>query len=122
MSDSTKPRPRRPGWFYRVMMAFLGMFDRWLHLSCRSFVRLASDKYERPLSLGERQRQAVHRMICSICRIQESRMDQLQTLVHDVARNSPEDGQAELSTESLQRMRKAMLEAAQKEPNGDSEP
>jgi hypothetical protein len=120
MSELTKPRPRRPGWFYRWMMAFLGLFDRWLHLSCRSFIRLASEKYERPLGLGERMRQAMHRMMCSICSIQEWRMDQLRALAHDVGHHATDDAQAELSPEAVERMRKAMAEAAQGRPGGGS--
>jgi hypothetical protein len=112
MSKLTKPRPRRPGWLYRWMMAFLGLFDRWLHLSCRSFIGLASDKYERPLGWGERLRQTMHRAMCRLCRIQERRMDQLRALAHEVAHQADDDAHAELSPQALERMRTAMAEAS----------
>lgn len=118
MSEPTRARPRRPGRCYRAVMGFLGLFDRWLHLSCRAFIRLASEKHERPLTLGERRRQTVHRLMCGICRLQERRMEQLLTLAHDVAHHSGEDSRAELSPESIERMRRAMAKAPGKEPGG----
>jgi hypothetical protein len=83
-----------------------------LHLSRRLFIRLASEKYKRPLMAGERIRQAMHRMMCSLCRIQERRIDQLQILAHEVGGNSTEGGRAELSSACLERIRKAMADAA----------
>lgn len=118
MSEPTKPSLRRPGLFYRVMMGFLGLFDRWLALSCRAFIQLASEKYERPLKLGERARRTVHRMMCGICRLQERRMDQLHALAHDVGLHAAEDSGAELSSESVERMRRAMARVSGKGPGG----
>jgi len=105
--------PRRPGLFYRWMMAFIGLFDRWLHLSCRSFVRLASQKYERPLGRGERLRQALHRMMCRICRVQERRMDQLRTVTHELGRDVAASPEVELSAEARERIRQAVARAAE---------
>jgi hypothetical protein len=110
MNVVVKPHPRRPGLLYRSMMSFMGLFDAWLHLSCRSFVQTASCKYERPLTAGERFRQALHRIMCHICRIQERRMDQLRALVRDLGHG--DDAQDELSPESLRRMREDMARTA----------
>jgi hypothetical protein len=112
MSGSKQSRARRPGWLYRAMMSMVGFFEPILFMSCRAFIRLASQKYERPLWLGERMRQAMHRAVCRICRLQERRMDQLRGLARELGRQAFEDSQAELSPESLQRLRAAMAEAA----------
>ena len=112
--------PRRPGWFYRWMMAFLGLFDRWLHLSCRAFIQLASEKYERPLRRGERMRQAFHRGMCRLCRVQERHMDQLRTLARDVGQEVAEIPDVKLSPEATERTRRAMAEAAETSGAPDS--
>lgn len=123
MSDSAKPGLRRPGWSYRWMMAFLGLFDRWLRLSCRRFVRLASDKHERPLALGERMRQSMHRAMCSLCRIQERHMDWLRALARELGSHAADEDRAELSSESVAKIRRAMAEAAaHRGPSGGSRP
>jgi hypothetical protein len=122
MSELTRPRPRRPGLFYRVMMGFLGLFDRWLHLSCRSFVRTASEKHERPLRLGERLRQMMHRAMCRICRVQERRMDQLRDLAQEIGRTAVDEIDVELTPEATERMRQAMEQAASQRPSGRRDP
>ena len=114
MKNLTKPRPRRPGWFYRVMMAFLGLFDRWLYLSCRSFIHTSSQKYERPLRRGEKIRQSLHRAMCAICRVQEQRMDQIRELARDIGRSDEADLDATLDDEATARIRSAMT-ATQRE-------
>ena len=119
MNAVSKPRPRRPGIFYRSMMGFIGLFDPWLHLSCRSFIQTASQKYERPLSVGEKLRQTLHRIMCGICRVQEWRLDQLRALALEVGRKAGDDTKAELSSEALHRMHAAMVRATQ-EPGGGS--
>lgn len=110
-------RPRRPGWLYRWMMAFIGLFDRWLHLSCRAFIQLASAKHERPLRTPERARQAVHRAMCGLCRTQERRMDQLRALARELGRGEGEAEAAELSPAAVARIREAMDEAEQRRPS-----
>jgi hypothetical protein len=80
MTAGQKRGLRRPGLFYRMMMSFIGLFEPLLHLSCRSFIQTASDKYERPLRRGERMRQAFHRFMCRLCRSQERHMDQLHQI------------------------------------------
>ncbi len=114
--SATKPHPRRLGWFYHVTMAFLGLFDRWLHLSCRSFVQVASEKHERPLTRWERVRQAIHRAMCGVCRVNEQRMDALRELVQEVSRSAGDDLDATLSEEARARIRAAMAEAARSRP------
>lgn len=118
MKNLTKPHPRRPAWLYRVMMAFLGLFDRWLHLSCRSFIHTASQKYERPLRPGEKVRQSLHRAMCEICRVQEQHMDQLRELSHDIGRSDEDDPDVTLSDEATERIRLAMS-AAERERSSD---
>ena len=114
MSLSTKG-PRQPGRLYRWMMAPLGLFERWFHLTCRHFIRLASEKYERPLLWNERLRQGMHRAMCGICRLQERRMEQLRDLAHELAQAPCDEGHIELSAEATERMRRAMIDAAGKE-------
>jgi len=123
MSESKKPHTRRPGWFYRGMMGMVGFFEPLLFMSCRAFIRLASAKYERPLRFGERVRQAMHRAVCRLCRSQERRLDQLRELARELGRQAFEDSNAELSPESLQRMRAAMTEArTRKKPDDGPQP
>ena len=110
MNRLEAPRPPRPNLLYRMMMSFIGRFDRRLHLSCRSFIRLASEKYERPLGRLERFRQVVHRMMCRICRIQERHMDQLQALTGEIRER--EDGAEPLSDMAKQRIQNALEKAA----------
>ncbi len=107
----------RLSWFYRWTMAFLGLFDPWLHLSCRSFIQLASEKYDRPLRLGERIRQALHRAMCRVCRIQERHMDRLHALSKEI--DEPDDATIEtdapdsdvtLSAEARARIQRALEE------------
>ena len=112
MSTNARRRPHRPGWLYRWMMAWVGLFDRWLHLSCRSFIRRASEQYERPLNLGERLGQALHRAICRLCRLQEQRMGQLRSLAHELGRDTSDVPGIELSAEAAERIRRAMAAAA----------
>lgn len=102
---------KRTGWFYRMMMGFIGLFDRWLHLSCRSFTRMASEKHERPLSKGERFRQAIHRLMCRMCRIHERRMDRMHLLVREMANDPDHPPHEELSPEARKRIIEAMREA-----------
>ena len=97
----------RPPWFYRFMMSFIGLFDRWLHLSCRSFTQLASEKHERKLSAMERFRQALHRMMCGMCRLAEKRLDRIHSLTHDIGHDHQDEV---LSAEARERIRQAMDE------------
>jgi hypothetical protein len=126
--NMSKTKPRKPGWFYRWMMAFLGLFDRWLHLSCKSFIQLASEKYERPLEKGEKIRQAMHRGVCSLCRVQEQRMEQLRELavsigeeaaVEDADEDVDKAPAVHLSPEAVDRIRQSM-DAADR-PHSDGE-
>ena len=59
----TRPRPSL---LYRLMMHVMGPVEYISNLTCRSFTRLASEKYERPLTTGERIRQAIHRAMCGL--------------------------------------------------------
>ncbi|MBI5505175.1 MAG: hypothetical protein HY899_10270 [Deltaproteobacteria bacterium] len=112
MSDAGKPRLCRLPRLHRCIMGFIGLFDRWLHMSCRAFIRLVSEKYERPLSPGERVRHALHWAICRFCRIQERRMAHLRALAHEIGEDRPDDGDAELSADAIEKIRRAMAEAS----------
>ncbi len=120
MRGLIRPRVRRPGWLYRVMTALIGLLAPRLHVSCRAFMRLASEKYERPVRPAERTRQSMHRATCRIRRVQERRMDQPRLLAQDVARHGADDVQATLPPESVHRMRRAMTDATQDRPDGGS--
>jgi hypothetical protein len=113
MSETTRTRPRRPGLFYRLMMGFFGLFDRWLHLSCRAFAELASAKLDRRLTRGERFRHSLHRSMCRLCRVHEHRLEQLHALALEAGRASANDEAApeELSAETRERMREAIRAA-----------
>lgn len=111
MTQQNEPRPRRPGLFYRLMMGLLGLFDRWLHLSCRAFARLASARRERALTRGERFRHALHRSMCRICRNHEQHMEQIAALTREVGGGTESLPPAELGEESRERMRIAMRAA-----------
>lgn len=117
MKTELATRPPRPGWFYRIMMGFIGLFDRWLHLSCREFVQLASEKHERPLSSSEQRRHDIHRAMCKLCRVQEDRMDQLHVLVADLG-EVPDDGAAGLSSEAKERILHAVVDASHDDVRG----
>ena len=116
MIEPTKPRPRRPGWFYRWMMGFMGLFDRWLHLSCRSFIQVVSESYKRPLRPGERIRQAMHRAMCGLCRLHENRMHQLLKLAQETGRTAVGEMDATLAAGATERIGKALAEAAGTRP------
>ena len=105
---------------YRVMMAFLGLFDRWLHLSCRSFALLASESHERELTRGERFRQAMHRAMCRLCRVQERRLETLRALAQDLGSPDHEHTEACLCGDTKERIKEAMRAASEEgEPEGD---
>jgi hypothetical protein len=119
VSESRKLPSRRPGLLYRAMMSVVGLLEPLLFMSCRAFIRLASERYERPLWPGERTRQAMHRAVCRICRLQERRMNQLRELARELGHRGGEGAEAELSSESLRRLRAAVAEAAAREmPQG----
>lgn len=114
MTRQNGPRPRRPSLFYRLMMGFVGLFDRWLHLSCRAFAGLASARRERALTRGERFRHRLHRSMCRICRSHEQHMDQIAALTHEVARGQESLPPAELGEASRERIKMAMRAAQQR--------
>lgn len=93
-------------------MAILGRLEYWLNLDCKSFIRLASDRFERPLHRRERFRQAIHRAICHLCRLHEKRMDQLHRLVYEVARSEGGNSKPQLTPTTVERIRRAMDQAA----------
>ena len=106
--SSNARAPRRPGWIYRLMMSVIGLFDRWIHLSCRAFMRLASERFERDLTTGERMRQGLHRAMCGLCRLQERRMGQIRTLAHELGRTPDDLSQLHLSEAATRRIREAV--------------
>jgi hypothetical protein len=120
MSEVGRPRPQRPGWLYRWMMGLMGLCERLLFMSCRSFIQLTSARYERPLRSAERMRHAMHRAICRICRIQERRMAQLRTLARGLGQHGMDESDATLSPEAIARMRHAMAQAAARSGPGDA--
>lgn len=121
MSAQSTWRPRRPGLFYRMMMTFIGLFDRWLHLSCRAFIQVASAKFDRPLTRGERVRQAIHRFMCRLCRHQEHHMDQLHVLSRRLGETAADDETFQLSDDARQRIERA-VRRAQQETGGQEPP
>jgi len=111
---------RRLPLFHRCVMGFVGLFDRWLQMSCRSFTRLASVRHERPLRGPERLRHTLHWAICRFWRLQDRRMAQLRILAHEIGSGLDDDGRAELSAEAVERIRRAMAQAAGRAGGGAS--
>ena len=107
---------RRPGRMYRWMMSFLGLFERFLYLSCRAFAELASAALERRLSRGERMRQAVHRSMCGLCRKHKRHLLNLHAAAHALARADDLPVDTRFSAERLDRIRKTLGEATGYKP------
>lgn len=99
---------RRPNWLYRCANVFIGPLEYWLNLTCQSFIRLASEKYERDLTKAERFRQAIHRAMCAICRAQERRLGQIRAVVREISREPLDDANVQLSPEARERIRNAL--------------
>jgi hypothetical protein len=108
--------PRKPGLARRLFYAFMLAFVQAMHMTCRQFIRRASDKYERSLGPWERLLQAMHRGMCEICRIHEQRMDRLRDLAHEIGHATPEEpvDAARLGPEASARIRAAMEKAAKR--------
>ncbi len=112
-----KRRPPRLGWLYHVMFGFLGLFDRWLRLSCRAFATLASARLERPLRWGEQVSHRLHRGMCHLCRLHEQRLEQVHRLALEVGRAERDldldrrEPHEELGPEARDRMRAAIRAA-----------
>jgi len=88
----------------------LGPLEKVLGVSCRDFTRLASAKLDQPLSVGERSRYFLHRLICDICRRQEKRMHQLNRLASATLQRAGDDAMVKLDDEARERIRKRILE------------
>jgi hypothetical protein len=114
--------PARLGRTYRWMMMFLGLLDGWLHLSCRSFIKLASEGFDRDLSLRERGLQAMHRVLCGLCRLQERRLRQLRALAHELTRAEGDLPPVELSPEAAARIRQALRTATTRPSDASEDP
>ena len=99
--------PRLPG-LYRLMAAMLGPLEKILGITCRDFTRLASEKLDRPLTSGEQRRYWFHGLICSICRRQEQRMRQINTLAGKVLTNASTDAAVTMEEESRLRLRQRL--------------
>lgn len=124
MTRCTSRSLRRPNRRYRFMMTIIGPLLRLLRHGCQSFARCVSDQFERPLSRVERFRQAMHRMMCSLCRTHEQRMQQLHRLTLELSSMPPEPdnrpvGDAAtdtrttaLSKDAQERMRRALQDCA----------
>jgi hypothetical protein len=123
MAGDMSGTPSEPGLMFRLFVHVMVTVQGWLHMTCKHFIRRASDKYERRLGFGERILQALHRGICSICKIQERHMDQLREVARELGQASndsaelgkPDDPdkhqQARLSPEAVERIRAAMSRA-----------
>jgi hypothetical protein len=102
--------------------AMMGFAEYLLGIGCRSFIRLVSARYERPLGPGERLRQSIHRAMCRICRQQELRRAQLRGLAHDIGQMSADSADEsqrpsiELSPKAMARIRRAMDKATNRPP------
>jgi len=87
------------------------LFEQWLDLTCRSFIHRVSEGFERTLSPLEKLKQTTHRLICSVCRVQERRLAQLRALVSMLGKTSPDTPAEQLSTHAVERIREAMSQS-----------
>ncbi|MFM2083116.1 MAG: hypothetical protein RL380_1807 [Verrucomicrobiota bacterium] len=93
MSAPNQNVPKPPA-LYRALAAVLGPLEKLLRLDCRSFTRLASAGMDRALTLGERVRYRLHRLICAICRAQDNR----NRCLHELFTLADNDGQLDEET------------------------
>lgn len=109
--DRSSWRPKRPGLVYRLMMLVMAPLNLLLGLSCRAFVRLVSDAFERPLTRGERFRRAAHRAMCDVCRVHERRIGTLREVSLLLARSTDAAAATGLSKEARARLERTLEEA-----------
>jgi hypothetical protein len=107
-SDQPDFRPAKTPRFYRALAAVAGPLEKILGITCRDFTWLASAKLDRPLTLMERSRYFLHRIVCSLCRKQERRMQQLNRLAGDVIVRTEKDNASQLPEDARARIRERL--------------
>ncbi len=75
------PKPPPPKKFYLRAHRVIGPCFHSLGISCRHFAELTLISIDRPLTLREKFRRALHFISCSVCRGFKRQMDSLTALV-----------------------------------------
>ena len=107
-SEQPAFRPVATPRFYRVLAALVGPLEKILGITCRDFTQLASIKLDRSLTVFERSRYFLHRLMCGLCRRQERRMRQLNRLAGDVISRAGRDAEVKLDAEARERIRERL--------------
>lgn len=101
------PRPPR---LYRVMTAIMAPVEGLLRFNCRHFMRLASERCDRPLSTSETLFYHAHRWMCGICRRQEKRLQQVRALVNSSTHASMDDGTVHLAEDARAHLQRRLAQ------------
>lgn len=116
------PPDRPPPLVYRITMAIMAPLEWMVVFNCRNFVRLASERCDRPLGTGEKLMFHAHRWMCGVCRCQEKRLQRLRALVKFSVQTSTDDRAVRLDGEARARLRKRLAQevAGERENPGGS--
>lgn len=104
------------------MMRIMAPVEWALHFSCRNFMRLASERCDRPLGPGETLMFHAHRWMCGICRRQEKRLRQLRALVHASAQASIDDLDVRLDDDTRAELQKRLARELAGRTGGSAPP
>ena len=96
-------------WFYRTAGVLLAPLERKLGIDCRRFTRPASQRMDGPLGPRERLASFVHRLICSLCRVQEYRSRRLHDALNLAARRKRFDADTTMPDDAKERLRQRLL-------------
>ena len=107
-SHQPKFRPTPTPKFYRALASVAGPLEKILGITCRDFTQLASTRLDRQLTGGERIRYFLHRLVCSLCRKQERRVQQLNQLAGDVLKRATDEPSVKLDDEARARIRESV--------------
>lgn len=80
----------------------------WGTMSCRIFMHLTSDQFERHLHIDERISQKLHRKICETCRTQERHLKQMHELSGELDMHKKQFSDREMSVEAKARIAQAV--------------
>ncbi len=94
------------GFVLRIMRSIWGM------ISCRIFMHLTSDQFERHLHFDERISQMLHRKMCETCSTQERHLKQIHKLSGELGAHEQQFSEREMSEEIKARIAQAVDEAS----------
>jgi hypothetical protein len=103
-NPSSRDTPSPPSRRNSVAKRWLAAMENSLAATCRDFIQLASERQDRALTVREKARYWLHRVICSICRKQERRTQQLGRLADSVVERAGRDAGIKLPEEARNRL------------------